>query len=471
MVLLSLVFTFIGSFLFLALFDYLKNSTGTTSGSDNQKVDPKNLVTLSNGTKKDITTLTVEELVKLQEYQYVKAHFNDYITEISDSSNQYDRNSFYRLTRLDVLGYYHRIKQFKIRKENEYKQAFQEYLDSHEILMELVSNGPMILKAQNIWEKLSRKVLFEIISVCPDMKCSGIYVIHCISDHNIYIGSADNFIRRKIKHLSDLHGKQHPSFSMQDAFNRFGESNFKFYALEIIIQEQSIGNTQFPDVTRKVNEWAYGRWSNHALEQYVNEFKPKYNLEWNFREYVQLKEKERINAAQEKLKIQLLEKEKALQEEERLRCKKKWERISGKILFEITTDYRLQYQSGIYLILCCPDNRFYIGSTRDFYQRKAQHLSELRAGQHHSFILQEAFDRYGEFSFKFYVLEKIEKKKSVNSNALRDYNNDDWTHNNALKAIEQKYLIEYSPEFNVDSDSRGVRHWSENSKYHNYKAL
>jgi group I intron endonuclease len=46
----------------------------------------------------------------------------------------------------------------------------------------------------------------------------------------------------------------------------------------------------------------------------------------------------------------------------------------------------------------------YIGSTINAKQRWMHHRTMLRKGKHHSFILQKAWDKYGEENFKFNIL-------------------------------------------------------------------
>ncbi len=62
--------------------------------------------------------------------------------------------------------------------------------------------------------------------------------------------------------------------------------------------------------------------------------------------------------------------------------------------------------AGVYAILCEINNRVYIGSSVNLYARMKQHLGELRQKNHHSYRLQEDFDKFGENNFTFWVLEE-----------------------------------------------------------------
>ena len=61
--------------------------------------------------------------------------------------------------------------------------------------------------------------------------------------------------------------------------------------------------------------------------------------------------------------------------------------------------------AGIYCIENTRDAKKYIGQARNLRRRKQQHLYELRKGKHHSRHLQHAYDKEGETTFIFYVLE------------------------------------------------------------------
>lgn len=68
---------------------------------------------------------------------------------------------------------------------------------------------------------------------------------------------------------------------------------------------------------------------------------------------------------------------------------------------------------GIYKIINIVNNKFYIGSAVDLKRRKTRHFSELRNGKHRNIKLQRAWDKYGEHSFIFVVVEEIEDKNTL----------------------------------------------------------
>ena len=65
---------------------------------------------------------------------------------------------------------------------------------------------------------------------------------------------------------------------------------------------------------------------------------------------------------------------------------------------------------GIYKITNLKNNKFYIGSTqRTFSKRWNDHKSLLKSNKHHSIILQRSWNKYGEDSFLFEILEEIDE--------------------------------------------------------------
>lgn len=62
---------------------------------------------------------------------------------------------------------------------------------------------------------------------------------------------------------------------------------------------------------------------------------------------------------------------------------------------------------GIYKIINIVNNKFYIGSTVNTKRRRARHFSELRTNKHNNKYLQTAWNKYGESSFIFIVVEEV----------------------------------------------------------------
>lgn len=64
--------------------------------------------------------------------------------------------------------------------------------------------------------------------------------------------------------------------------------------------------------------------------------------------------------------------------------------------------------SGIYVIRNKVTNKVYVGSSKSIPARWLGHLSSLRKNSHHSSLLQNDWNKYGEDSFQIEVLEYVE---------------------------------------------------------------
>lgn len=67
--------------------------------------------------------------------------------------------------------------------------------------------------------------------------------------------------------------------------------------------------------------------------------------------------------------------------------------------------------SGIYIIICTINNKYYIGYASDFNSRFRHHKSTLRNNSHKNIYLQRAWNKYGEENFIFEILERCPKSK------------------------------------------------------------
>ena len=64
------------------------------------------------------------------------------------------------------------------------------------------------------------------------MEISCIYTITCLIDNKIYIGRTIKWSKRKVVHKSLLKNNKHKNTHLQNAWNKYGESNFSFEILE-----------------------------------------------------------------------------------------------------------------------------------------------------------------------------------------------------------------------------------------------
>lgn len=65
-------------------------------------------------------------------------------------------------------------------------------------------------------------------------------------------------------------------------------------------------------------------------------------------------------------------------------------------------------KSGIYKIINIINNNYYIGSAKSIRKRLSLHITLLKKNKHHSKHLQNAWNKYGEESFKSEIIEECE---------------------------------------------------------------
>lgn len=74
---------------------------------------------------------------------------------------------------------------------------------------------------------------------------------------------------------------------------------------------------------------------------------------------------------------------------------------------------RAPKQSGVYQIRNLINGKVYIGSAVDVARRWNRHRSDLRKGIHHSRHLQRAWDKHGEATFAFELLEAVASEEQL----------------------------------------------------------
>jgi group I intron endonuclease len=83
---------------------------------------------------------------------------------------------------------------------------------------------------------------------------------------------------------------------------------------------------------------------------------------------------------------------------------------------------------GIYCIENVINHKKYVGQSIDIYRRWRDHKNELNGNRHHNMYLQRAWNRDGEDSFRFYVLEEcneslLDDRESYHINTFNCTNN------------------------------------------------
>lgn len=93
---------------------------------------------------------------------------------------------------------------------------------------------------------------------------------------------------------------------------------------------------------------------------------------------------------------------------------------------KITRDLKV---SGIYCIENVTNHKTYIGSSKNIYQRLLKHFALLRHNKHQNPHLQSAWNKYGEDSFIWYILELCD--------------------NSELAKLEQQCIDLFGAEYNI----------------------
>jgi len=74
---------------------------------------------------------------------------------------------------------------------------------------------------------------------------TGIYQIKNTKNGMIYIGSTNNFEKRKKQHFSELRAKRHINTKLQADFNTYNESSFEWKIIEYTWKSKRLEREQF----------------------------------------------------------------------------------------------------------------------------------------------------------------------------------------------------------------------------------
>lgn len=102
---------------------------------------------------------------------------------------------------------------------------------------------------------------------------------------------------------------------------------------------------------------------------------------------------------------------------------------------EIIKEYKqIKKPMGVFQIKNEINGRVLIGNSRNLENRYNSYVFQLNMGNYRNKALQEDWNKYGEKSFTYSILEEIEQ----DDNPFRDYNDE-------LKSLEEKWLEKLQP--------------------------
>lgn len=113
-------------------------------------------------------------------------------------------------------------------------------------------------------------------------------------------------------------------------------------------------------------------------------------------------------------------------------------------------DNNLEYNKGIYRIKNNVTDKVYIGSSNNFVNRRANHISKLNKKTHHNTVLQKEWDYYKEKSFSIELIEHIEDES-------------------LLPKIEKQYIDIYKSYRGVYNVSDPTKEIASSSRYFNLR--
>lgn len=127
--------------------------------------------------------------------------------------------------------------------------------------------------------------------ITQELKVSGIYCIENTINHKTYIGSSKNIYQRLLKHFALLRHNKHENPHLQSAWNKYGESNFTWFILELCDNSRLTEVEQYCidlfgaeyNITRIVERNILSKESRIKQGETRRRLHQEGKLEWNFK--------------------------------------------------------------------------------------------------------------------------------------------------------------------------------------------
>lgn len=126
--------------------------------------------------------------------------------------------------------------------------------------------------------------------ITKELKVSGIYCIENITNHKTYIGSSKNIYQRLLKHFALLRHNKHQNAHLQSAWNKYGESSFRWFILELCESKELTEKEQYCvdlfgaeyNITRIIERNILSRESRIKQGETRRRLHQEGKIEWNF---------------------------------------------------------------------------------------------------------------------------------------------------------------------------------------------
>lgn len=132
--------------------------------------------------------------------------------------------------------------------------------------------------------------------------------------------------------------------------------------------------------------------------------------------------------------------------------------------------------SGVYLIKNIINRKIYIGSSLNVNKRINKHFAELRRGKHYNILLQRTYNKYGESSFIYGLLEDnlssniIVNKEQYYLDLYQPYNPDIGFNicEKAYTTLGYKHSEETKKKMSIDRKNNGEKYAKYGKDHHMY---